>query len=229
VSLSQETVDLVPILRLEILVHEMTHTLQFDMDFAASDVEGFRTRNRFDSDGFHEFARLLDWEAVPKSSHTPLPAFRLAVWHCDDKETDDPFTLTYREKPGEEWDQAWDGFVANSTDPIWLNVQLKAEGMFSKYGFGSSWEWDAELMAAFVMNQLLDAAGRICTPAEADALSDNLHADIEGAGWEYVNENGRSLDSYQDVIAKRFHVEEATWDALSRQFLLGSYPGICGG
>jgi hypothetical protein len=225
VLLTPDTLALSRILRLEILVHEITHTLQYALDFSPQDLQGFRTRNRFDSDGFHKLAGSLGWVIVPDPSQAPRPAYRLAVRDCD--EYDYPFTLTYGGKSGEEWQADWKTFRKDSNLPQFEDPKLKANHMVSDYGFTDAWEWDAEVSAALVLNQLLAAAGRICSPDEAVALGEQLHADIEKEKWEYVNENAIGLDAYEEVIAPQFHVTNDNWDRLARFFLVASYPGDC--
>jgi len=222
VYLGRATLQLSAIMRLEVLVHETTHTLQYALDFTPADVLGLRTRNRYDSDGFHAFAASLGWTVLPDPSKKPLRPFRLAVWHCSDDQTDYPFELTYSDgsgpgKSGEAWQADWDNFSA---------PQRKAHHMVDSYAFGDAWEWDAEYNAAFVLNQLLHAAGRVCTLSQAASLRRRLRDDMTNA-WDYHQENAIGLPAYESVIPRQFHVDDDTWDALARRFLLGSYPDIC--
>ncbi|MCI0428941.1 MAG: hypothetical protein L0210_00155 [Rhodospirillales bacterium] len=215
VNFAPDTLALIPILRLEILVHEIAHAVQFNRDFSPEDLLGFRTRNRFDSDGFHEFARLLGWEAVPDSSQVPLLPYRLAVRNCD--EYDYPFELKYLGREGKHWKDDW---------AIFTDAERKTHHMVDSYAFTDAWEWDAEYRAAFVLNQLVRAAGRLCTPGEAKELHQRLNDDI-AAAWRYHHENAIGLPSYEGALTDQFHVDDDTWDALARLFLLPSYPDVC--
>ena len=219
VHVMRDTTTLSPILRLEVLVHEIRHTLQYARDFTAADLLGFRTRNAFDSDGFHAYARSLEWRADPKPDAQSRAPYRLAVWNCDDDETDYPFDLFYLDREAKDWISDWGRFTSS---------QRKAHHMVDEYAFTSAWEWDAEYTAAFVLNQITRAASRVCTPNQARVLRRRLRNDIANA-WDYYHENARGLDSYENVIASQFHVDDATWDALARRFLLGSYPRVCRG
>jgi hypothetical protein len=226
IYLTPLTSKLRPILRLEILVHEITHTLQYALDFSPQDVRGFRTRNRYRSDRFHQFAATLQWVATPNSPFKDLPDYKLAVKSCDDD--DYPFTFTYRGRSVGDWQTDWDNFVSKSSVPLSENPQLRAQNMVSRYGLDDPWEWDAEYNAAFVLNQLLAAAKQLCTAGQAAVLSNRLHHDIKQVGWDYVNENAIGLASYEHVIAPTFQVANSDWKALAKFFLLASYSDVCG-
>jgi hypothetical protein len=224
VYLTPATMSLLPIMRLEVLVHEITHTLQYALDFSPDDLLGFRTRNRFNSDGFHAFARTLGWNAVP-ILRSKLPAIQLAVKVC---ESDYPFRLTYLGREGKAWQDDWATFVnEGGSIPTALNPQLKAKHMVSWAGFSDAWEWNAEYAAAFVLNKLFDAANRLCTHSQVEALRQRLHRDMDIEQWNYVNENAVGLPSYENVIVPQFHVADDSWNALAQRFLLGSYPRVC--
>ena len=211
------TLDLSPVMRLEILAHELTHTVQYGMDFSAADLLDYRTQNRYESSHFLDFAKSLGWTTV-----TPAPSrlpYALVAWHCDD---DDSPKLQYLVRPPKDWQADWDNFN---------DAQRQAHHMVDSYAFSDAWEWDAEYTAAFTLNQLLVAAQRICTPSQAASLRDSLRADMiakpTGDAWDYHHENAVGLPAYESAIAGKFHVDDDTWDALARRFLLASYPDIC--
>ena len=131
-------------------------------------------------------------------------------------------------KPPKDWQDDWTNFVnANSSLPTALNPQLKSHHMVSWYGFGDAWEWEAEHRAAFVLNKVLEAASRLCKPAEVTVFSQRLHADMDAKEWSYANENAIGLASYENVITPQFHVDPKTWEALAQRFLFTSYPNVC--
>jgi len=209
------TFELSPILRLEILVHEITHTLQFARDYSAEDLRGFRTRNRYDSDGFHSFASSLGWEAA-QDQVPPFPAYRLAVKSC---EFDYPFTLTYLGQPIQHWATVWDS----------EDAEARRQGhMVSRYAFIDAWEWQAEYNAAFVLNRLVEAASSLCTAEQLALLAERLRDDL-ATEWSYLAENARGLAAYETVVAGQFQAGDDAWIAMARHFLLGSYPGLCDG
>lgn len=207
------TLRLSPIMRLEILAHELTHTTQYAMDFSVADLLGYRTQNRYEASHFLDFARSLGWTAVaPAPSRPP---YALVAWLCADD--DESPELRYLGQPPEDWQADWDRITP---------TEQKAKHMVDSYAFSDAWEWHAEYSAAFVLNELLHAAGRICTLSQAASLRRHLRDDMT-ADWDYHHENAVGLAAYETVIPRRFHVDDASWDALARRFLLASYPGIC--
>jgi hypothetical protein len=204
------TLKLSPVMRLEIFAHELTHTVQYAMDFSPADVLGYRMQNRYESSHFLDFATSLGWTVV-----TPAPSrqpYALAVWQCagDDASPE----LAYLGRPAKYWQGAF------------TTAEQQAEHMVDSYAFSDAWEWGAEYNAAFVLNELLHAAGRICTLSEAASLRRRLSADMR-TEWDYHHEYAIGLPAYESVIPRQFHVDDDTWDALARRFLLASYPGIC--
>ena len=207
-----ETTKLSPIMRLEILVHEHRHTIQYAMDFSPDDVRGFRTQNRYESDAFLTYAQSLGWTVLEAGASKP--PYPLAVWQCAGD--DDRLELAYQGKPAKYW-EAWEQFKP---------AERKANHMVNSYAFSDAWEWDAEYSAAYTLNELIHAATRLCTSKQAAELMRRLRKDM-AHDWDYHHEYALGLPSYEQVVARQFHVDYDTWEALARRFLLGSYPGVC--
>jgi hypothetical protein len=228
VSLMDDTMALSPILRLEILVHEITHTIQYAMDFAPADLAGYRKENRWKSEGFRAFARSLEWGAEPNPSKDSGPDLRPVINHC---KAIDPVTLSYQ---GDEFPDKdglmYAGWRYNDLQYLWIKrdeTERAARHMASQYALMSDFEWDSEYRAAFVLNKLFDAAGRLCDQNEAQDIRAAFQNDIIKNEWNITIENARGLASYETVIAQQFSVADDTWDALAREFLLGSYGATC--
>ncbi len=214
VSMVPETVtDLKPILRLEILVHEIAHTLQYNMDFTTADLLGFRTDNSWNSVKYHEYAKTLGWTADPSSSQTP------GLWPVvDNCNPFYPFDVGYKGKSPDEWQSDWDSFS---------EAKRRSNHMVSHYAGTDAFEWEAEYKAAFVLNGLFDTASRLCKPDEVDELKRLTRADMDTNVFQYANENALGLDSYENVLAPQFKIDEDSWVTLTRTFLLRSYPDVC--
>jgi hypothetical protein len=184
------------------------------MDFSPEDLRGFRTQNRYDSDGFHAYAETLGWEIAPTSAQPP------DLWPVvDNCESFYPVTLTYEGRSPTQWTDDWNAFTAE---------KRREQKMVGKYAGTDPFEWDAEYKAAFVLNSLFDRAATLCTPAQVDELRTLVSADMTTHVFDYANDNARGLEAYETIIAPQFKdVDADTWTMLTKFFLLSSYPTVC--
>ncbi len=208
------TLELSVFLRLEVLVHEITHTLQYAKDFSKDDVRGFRTENRYVPDQFHTFLELLGWHAQSDPVDRK-PDIWPAVEHCNYVY---PFKLTYQDKTPQELAREWE-----TSSP----EERTTKHMVSSYALKNGFEWDSEYRAAFIMNKLFDSAGQLCDSDEMAELTEALHNDLNNEGWDNVIENARGLRAYEDVTARQFNVANDKWSELTKLFLFGSYRRAC--
>lgn len=225
------TLDLNPFLRLEVLVHEFAHFVQYQMDYSENHLYWLRSWNGWQADGFHNYARKLGW--VPQRDHTAKSYnyYGLVAPNCETNKNNGiyyPYRWTYKGKAGSTWKDAWDYYAATGASSVASNPALKKHNMVSNYAFTDPWEWHAEYTAAYAMNRIVDAAGSFCTAEQLTNLKSWLHTQIETIQWQFNHENGPGLDVYDNEIANQFSTDESTWAALANYFVRVSNPEVCG-
>lgn len=226
-----DTLDLNPFLRLEVLVHEFAHFLQYQMDYSEAHLYWLRSWNGWQADGFHAYARKLGWQPQRDHKAGSYNYYGLVAPNCEPNENHGiyyPYHWTFKGQAGATWKDTWDFHVATNGNPIASNSGLKKHNLVSKYAFTDAWEWHAEYTAAYAMNRIVDAASSFCNAEQQASLKSWLHTEIQSQGWQFNHENGPGLDVYEDQIAKQFSNDDDTWAALANYFVRVSNPQVCG-
>ena len=139
-----------------------------------------------------------------------------------------PFNWTFKGEPAKTWQETWDFYKTNGSQPVSTNPELKKRHMVGRYAYTDAWEWHAEYTAAYALNQIVEAADQFCSASQQDALKSWLHSAMDENGWNFNHENAQGLDVYENQIASQFDVTDETWAELSRYFVRASHPQICG-
>ena len=225
------TLALNPILRAEVMIHEIAHSLQFAKDYTPGHLFWLRSWNAWQTDGFNTFAKSFGWVPVRDYKQKPYNYYQLVVQNCAGPKTKgsySPYRWTFKGEASEAWQDRWDFHKINGSQPASQNANLKGLKMIGRYAYNDAWEWHAEHTAVYALNRILDSANHFCSPSQTQNLKAWVISEMDKQSWNFNHENAKGLDVYENQIADQFQVSDGEWIGLARYFVRASNPEVCG-
>ena len=212
----QYGIDLDPFLLLGLLGHELSHSIQFSMDYSESDHQDL-LRNIYRGENFYKMMAQFDW------SFDKHP--------IEEKEVYSQITPQYQElRPykiirfkGKTFEQ-WKKFLnKKSLD----HKDVRKNNIVGKYSLSSPYEWHADYMIAYLFVGMEDYAEKhFCSKEQFKNLKALTKRDNVKA-WKFNHQNSRSNTKALEYFHRTYPIDEQDWGYLTREYLLNTYTGVC--
>ncbi len=185
----QRGIDAVSAIQLGFLAHEISHNIQFSLDYDAQRQDEIIRRNYFAAEHFLERVEPYGWTLV-STDPEPEAEYNLFRPQYLGQES---YEHLYLEKTPEEW-EVW---LAEIYDEVGAEAYLSDERVtglriLGNYSLSGPWEWYSDEVVAYVYLAMLDSLATRCPAADWEALRQDFQDNVVAAEWPYFRfENAR--------------------------------------
>jgi len=212
-SVFQKGIDLNGFLLFGLLGHELSHNIQFSLDYSEADRKDL-AENTYRHNNFYKLLENFGW-SFEKKTLDPSEYYSRISLHYQELS---PWAIKYEGSTRDELQTAINGDLDN---PL-----VRAAHIVGVYSL-SPLEWHADNMIAYLFNGMEDYAQQhFCTDNEMEMLKLATKADNIKA-WNFYHGNARGNLVAMKYFREAFPIAHNDWDYLTREYLLKSYPDVC--
>jgi hypothetical protein len=188
IELYAPLIDAPPLVQLLVLVHEVMHAVQIDMDFSEQDQRRIEQRNLVLADEFHALVERWGWTRDHEVREPSVQYTLLRPHHAYER----PWSYEFDRRPALRWKGALSALAARQdgddplSDPAFAVLELP-----SVYAVEDPFEWHSEHAIAWLLLELVEAASAGCTEDERAARVRHLERTVLAPFWAFRAENAR--------------------------------------
>ncbi len=209
-------INLSRFLLIGVLGHELSHNIQFAMDYSDTDRSEI-IKNIYRNKNFHNMMEQFGWQI------DEIPVDESKVFqHISPQyqEVKTYKTIRFEQKTYKQWIDA-----IGKKDL--RHPMIRITSIVGNYSLSSPFEWHADYMIAYLFIGMQNyAAQHFCTAEEAAKLKELAIAE-NITTWKFNHDNARGNKKALAFFRDKHHIDEADWEYFTQEYLLKNYPGIC--
>ena len=214
----QSGIELNAFLLFGLLGHELAHNYQFSLDYTERDQQEL-SNNIYRHNNFYRELQPFGW-SFEDNDGKGLDEGQIFNLFTPQWQEISPYSMQFDETNVEDLEKLVEDKDLN--DP-----EVVARHIVGTYSLTTPLEWHADSMIAYLFILLEDYAEKhFCTMGEMEELK-RLTKDININTWDFYHGNARGNEDLLDYFSEKFPISEENLDYLTREYLLGSFPGTC--
>lgn len=216
-------IDAEPAIQLGFLAHEIGHTLQYAMDFDATERNEIVRRNYVAAPNFHALVGSFGWTRVPLAVD-PESAYSL---FRPQYIAEQPYDYRYRDESPAAW-EAWLAEIYDEAGDAYLgDERVTRLHLLGDYSLSSPWEWYSDHLIAYLYLSMLHSLADTCAAESLERIAAALQDDIVAVEWPYFRFLNARGAPFQDYLREAHPIDPADARYLAETYLPPSLLDLC--
>jgi hypothetical protein len=219
IEIYRRGIDAPPLVQLGFVSHEVSHAVQYALDYDDTRRREIVLENEVKAPKFHTLVAEYGWTRQPVEAD-PTTTYELFRPQYISSDT---YEYLYREEGLAAWEE-WLAAIYEEvgeenylTDPRITELYILGDDSIS-----SPWEWYSDHVIAHVYLAMFGTLRPGCSEADAAQLQAVAEAEVLASAWPYFRfENARGA-AFQSHLEKKQPIRPADTSAMARRYIAGS-------